>query len=143
MQALSKAGSHRLLHWCGLLLYVHRGGLPIEDDPLVLLAQRRAHFRGEAIDAMADGSRSLAAAAQLTGTLSLMRLAYHMELRSFVEGLPVWDFIRVAILNGGGVLGGLLSVPELLELADMDAATVGLQRLTVSPAGVWKVVGCY
>jgi EAL and modified HD-GYP domain-containing signal transduction protein len=97
----------------------------------------------EAIDAMPDGSRALAAAAYLTGMLSLLHLAYHMELCSFVEELPVSDFIRVAILDGGGVLGELLSVAELLERGYVDAATVGLQRLAVSPAGVLKVVGCY
>jgi c-di-GMP-related signal transduction protein len=143
MQALSIAGSRGLLHWCRLLLYVNRDGLPVEDDPLVLLAQRRAHFMEEAIDAMPDGSRALAAAAYLTGMLSLLHLAYHMELCSFVEELPVSDFIRVAILDGGGVLGELLSVAELLERGYVDAATVGLQRLAVSPAGVLKVVGCY
>jgi c-di-GMP-related signal transduction protein len=143
MQALSIAGSRRLLHWCGLLLYVDRDGLPVEDDPLVLLAQRRAHFMEEAIDAMPDGSRALAAAAHLTGMLSLLHVAYHMELRSFVEELPVADSIRVAILSGGGVLGELLSVAALLERGDVDAATVRLQGLADSPAGVRKIVECY
>jgi c-di-GMP-related signal transduction protein len=87
-QALSIAGSRRLLHWCGLLLYVDRDGLPFEDDPVVLLAQRRAHFMEEAIDAMPDGSYLLAAAAYLTGMLSLLHVAYHMELHSFVDELP-------------------------------------------------------
>lgn len=142
-QALSIAGSRRLLHWCGLLLYVGRDGLPIEDDPLVLLAQRRAHFMEEAIEAMPGGSRLLAAEAYLTGMLSLLHVAYHMELRSFVDELPVSDPIRVAILNGGGVLGELLSVAALLERDDVDAATVRLQRLAVSPAGVRNIVRCY
>jgi len=142
-QALSIAGSRRLLHWCGLLLYVNRDGLPVADDPLVLLAQRRALFMEEAIEAMEDGSRSLAATAYLTGMLSLLHVAYHMELRSFVEELPVSDSIRVAILGGGGVLGELLSIAEVLERGEVDAARVELQRLAVSPAGVRKVVECY
>lgn len=142
-QALSIAGSRRLLHWCGLLLYVGRDGLPVEDDPLVLLAQRRAHFMEEAIDAMPDGSRSLASAGYLTGMLSLLHVAYHMELRSFVDELPVSDSIRLAILNGGGVLGELLSVATLLERGDVDAATGRLQQLEFSPAGVRKIVECY
>ncbi|MCP2088970.1 UNVERIFIED_ORG: EAL and modified HD-GYP domain-containing signal transduction protein [Paraburkholderia sediminicola] len=142
-QALSIAGSRRLLHWCGLLLYVGRDGLPIEDDPLVLLAQRRAHFMEEAIDAMPDGSRSLASAGYLTGMLSLLHVAYHMELRSFVDELPVSDSIRLAILNGGGVLGELLSVATLLERGDVDAATWRLQQLEFPPAGVRKIVECY
>ncbi|MFM0077620.1 EAL and HDOD domain-containing protein [Paraburkholderia sediminicola] len=142
-QALSIAGSRRLLHWCGLLLYVGRDGLPVEDDPLVLLAQRRAHFMEEVIDAMPDGSRSLASAGYLTGMLSLLHVAYHMELSSFVDELPVSDSIRLAILNGGGVLGELLSVATLLERGDVDAATVRLQRLAVSPEGVRKIVECY
>jgi c-di-GMP-related signal transduction protein len=97
----------------------------------------------EAIDAMPDGSRALAAAAHLTGMLSLLHVAYHMELRSFVEELPVADSIRVAILSGGGVLGELLSVAALLERGDVDAATVRLQGLADSPAGVRKIVECY
>ncbi|SFU24104.1 EAL and HDOD domain-containing protein [Paraburkholderia aspalathi] len=142
-QALSIAGSHRLLHWCGLLLYVDRDRLPFEDDPVVLLAQRRAHFMEEAIDAMPDGSYLLAAAAYLTGMLSLLHVAYHMELRSFVDELPVFDSIRVAILNGGGILGELLSVAALLEQGDVGAAGVRLRQPGVSPARGRKIVECY
>ncbi|CAB3647338.1 Cyclic di-GMP phosphodiesterase CdgJ [Paraburkholderia sediminicola] len=142
-QALSIAGSRRLLHWCGLLLYVGRDDLPVEDDPLALLAQRRAHFMEEAIEAMPDGPRSLAAAGYLTGMLSLLHVAYHMELRSFVDELPVSDAIRLAILNGGGVLGELLSVATLLEQGDVDAATGRLQQLEFSPAAVRKIIECY
>ena len=66
-----------------------------------------------------------------------------MELRSFVDELPVSDSIRLAILNGGGVLGELLSVATLLERGDVDAATARLQQLEFSPAGVRKIVECY
>lgn len=142
-QALSIAGSRRLLHWCGLLLYANRDGLPVEEDPLALLAQRRAHFMEQAIDAMADGPPSLVATAYLTGMLSLLHVACHMELRAFVDELPVSDSIREAILNGGGVLGELLSIAALLERGDADAATLRLQRLVVSPEKLQKIIECY
>lgn len=142
-QALSIAGSRRLLHWCGLLLYANRDGLPVEEDPLALLAQRRAHFMEEAIDAMADGPPSLVATAYLTGMLSLLHVACRMALRDFVDELPVSDSIREAILNGGGVLGELLSIAALLERGDADAATLRLQRLVVSPDKLQKIIECY
>ena len=142
-QALSIAGSRRLLHWCGLLLYANRDGLPVEEDPLALLAQRRAHFMEEAIDTLADGPRSLVAAAYLTGMLSLLHIACHMELRTFVDELPVSDSIREALLNGGGVLGELLSIAALLERGDADAAAVRLQPLVVAPARPQTIIECY
>lgn len=142
-QALSIAGSRRLMHWCGLLLYANRDGLPVEEDPLALLAQRRAGFMEEAIDAMADGPRSLVATAYLTGMLSLLHVACHMELRHFVDELPVSDAIREAILNGGGLLGELLSIAGLLERSAVDEASVRLQQLVPSAAKIQKLIECY
>jgi EAL and modified HD-GYP domain-containing signal transduction protein len=142
-QALSMAGSRRLMHWCGLLLYANRDGLPVEEDPLALLAQRRARFMEESIDAMGDGPRSLVATAYLTGMLSLLHVACHMELRHFVDELPVSDAIREAILNGGGLLGELLSIAALLEQGDADAAAVRLQPLVDSSARLQKLIECY
>ncbi len=142
-QALSIAGSRRLLHWCGLLLYANRDGLPIDDDPLVLLAQRRAHFMEKAIDLLPDGSRPLLATAYLTGMLSLLHIAYHMELRNFVDELPVSESIRGAILDGGGVLGELLLIAGHLERGEGEAAIGGLQRLAVSPEESRKMIECY
>lgn len=142
-QALTIAGSRRLLHWCGLLLYANRDGLPIGDDPLVLLAQRRAHFMEKALDLLPDGSRPLLATAYLTGMLSLLHIAYHMELRHFVDELPVSDAIREAILDGDGVLGELLTIAGQLERGDGNAATEGLKRLHVAPDEIRKMIECY
>lgn len=128
-QALSIAGSRRLMHWCGLLLYANAAGLPVEEDPLALLAQRRARFMEKAIDTLVEVPGSLAATAYLTGVLSLLHVACRMELPVFVNELPVSDVIRNALLNGGGVLGELLSIAVLLEEGDAQAAIVRLERL--------------
>jgi EAL and modified HD-GYP domain-containing signal transduction protein len=97
----------------------------------------------ESIDAMGDGPRSLVATAYLTGMLSLLHVACHMELRHFVDELPVSDAIREAILNGGGLLGELLSIAALLEQGDADAAAVRLQPLVDSSARLQKLIECY
>lgn len=128
-QALSIAGSRRLMHWCGLLLYANAAGLPVEEDPLALLAQRRARFMEKAIDTLVEVPGSLAATAYLTGVLSLLHVACRMELPVFVNELPVSDVIRNALLNGGGVLGELLSIAVLLEEGDAQAAIARLERL--------------
>ena len=142
-QAVAIAGSRRLLHWCGLLLYANLDGLPVEEDPLALLAQRRAHFMEEAIDAIVQGPPSLVATAYLTGMLSLLHVAYHIELRTFVDELSISDSIRNAILDGGGLLGDLLAVAALLERGDANAAGARLQQLVASPAKLQKIIECY
>ncbi|MFM0060210.1 EAL domain-containing protein [Paraburkholderia phytofirmans] len=142
-QALSITGSRRLLHWCGLLLYSNREGLDASDDPLVLLAQRRAHFMEHAVDSIPGGKQSLVAGAYLTGMLSLLHAAYHVEQKSFLDELPVSDSIRAAILEGAGVLGKLLSAANLLEAKELDEALGILDRLAVSPSGIRRIIECY
>src|SRR5476649_1617068 len=72
-------GSRRLLQWCCLLLYANPDGLPVEEDPLALLAERRAMFMGKTVSGFSGASRSMQDSAFLTGILSLLPIACGMD----------------------------------------------------------------
>jgi c-di-GMP-related signal transduction protein len=120
--ALAIAGSRRLLQWCCLLLYANPDGLPVEEDPLALLAERRATFMSIAVAKRNSASGSMQDSAFLTGMLSLLPLACGMDKQSFFDGVAVSDEIKMAILGRTGMLGQLLSAAEHVEQGESRTA---------------------
>jgi c-di-GMP-related signal transduction protein len=121
-QALAMAGSRRLLQWCCLLLYANPDGLPVDEDPLALLAERRAMFMGKAVSGFSEANRSMEDSAFLTGMLSLLPLACGMNERLFFDELAVSDEIKMAILDRKGMLGQLLLASEQVERGEPQNA---------------------
>lgn len=127
-QALAIAGSKKLLQWCCLLLYANPDGLPLEEDPLALLAQRRAAFMSQAVSSTTATNGPLEDIAFLTGMLSLMPVACGVDEKTFLDNIFVTDEIRSAILERHGVLGQLLTASEHLEGGDMHSAQSALSN---------------
>lgn len=121
-QALSVAGERKVMQWCCLLLYANPDGLPIEEDPLARLAERRGLFMRRAVASVAPDFIELQQKAFLTGVLSLLHVAHGAEADGFVRQLPVSDDICKAIVEREGTLGTLLKIAELLEHGQYAAA---------------------
>lgn len=128
-QALAMAGSRRLLQWCCLLLYANPDGLPVDEDPLALLAQRRAIFMVKAASGFSGANRSVEDSAFLTGILSLLPLACGMDEGLLFDEIAVAAEIKIAILARKGLLGQLLNASEYIERGEQQYA----RKLISSP----------
>lgn len=142
-QALALAGSRRLLQWCCLLLYVNPDGLPLDEDPLALLAERRAVFMAKAASGFSATNRSLEDSAFLTGMLSLLPLACGMDEKTFFDEIAVSDEIKMAILTRKGVLGQLLYASEYIERGEPDKARNSISSLVKATESVCAMPAYY
>jgi len=112
-QALSIAGTDRLLQWCSLLLYT--GNLPVEENPLVHQAVERADFIVRQLSIVLPHDRKLHTKGRLTGLLSLLHVAHGQDASSFwCEGEVVPE-IRDAIISNSGILGQALRAAQQME----------------------------
>ena len=128
-QALSIAGTRRLTHWCCLILYTNPDGLPIEDDPLVALAQRRADLMSKISRMVRVSDLRFEETAFLTGMLSLLHVVYGIDVRRFLDELPLDDAIKNGIAYGEGDLGSLLQIAEQFEHGEVRKALSRLDTL--------------
>lgn len=116
-QAFSMVGSAKLLQWCSVLLYANPNGLPVADDPLVHLAEQRARFMAFEAKRLRADDQWLDQAAYLTGMLSLLHVAYGIDIQSFVDDLPLEACIKTAIAQRSGELGEMIDRAEQWERA--------------------------
>jgi EAL and modified HD-GYP domain-containing signal transduction protein len=141
-QALAVAGEKKVMQWCCLLLYANPDGLPVDEDPLARLAERRGFFMRRAAESCAPGSSDFQQEAFLTGMLSLLHVAHGIDADAFTGTLPVSDGIRTAIVEYRGRLGALLRIAELMERGQYEIARdksddvspeLGKQLLAICP----------
>jgi len=131
-QALVTVGRRRLMRWCCILLYGVRDAFASDSDPLIQMVEQRAHFMERAAEQLLPGQSELHQTAYLTGMLSLVHVPRGLDVRTFIERLPVSDLIRDAIVERVGNLGSLLWVAEFLEVGNYTAALQQAQESGVS-----------
>ncbi|WP_157977891.1 EAL and HDOD domain-containing protein [Paraburkholderia kururiensis] len=111
--ALTIVGIDVLIHWCALLLYLNR--LRPEDDPLAQLAAQRGAVMASYISHRHPEDEGLARQARLTGSLSLLHVAYDSEAAAFWQTFPIHARIRAAIVGDEGILGRALAFARSVE----------------------------
>lgn len=128
-QALSIAGTRRLIQWCCLILYTNPDGLPLEEDPLVALAERRANLMSKISRKVRVADQRYEQTAYLTGMLSLLHVVHGTDARTFLDELPLEDAIKNAIAYREGDLGSLLNVAEHFEHGEVRIALARLDSM--------------
>lgn len=128
-QALSIAGTGRLIQWCCLVLYTNPDGLPREQDPLVALAERRANLMSKISRKVRVADQRYEQTAYLTGMLSLLHVVHGTDARTFLDELPLEPVIKNAIAYREGDLGGLLSTAEHFERGELRMALARLDAM--------------
>ena len=118
-------------------------GLPVDEDPLALLAERRAVFMAKAASGFSGTHRSLEDSAFLTGMLSLLPLACGMDEKTFFDEIAVSDEIKMAILTRKGVLGQLLYASEYIERGEPDKARNSISSLVKATESVCAMPAYY
>lgn len=142
-QALALAGSRRLMHWCCLLLYAHPDGLSLTEDPVVLLAERRAIFMAGIASSMEPDSIALSRAAYLTGMLSLLHVVHGYDRSALLNELPVSVEIKEALTEGKGILGTLLYEVALLESDAASEVTKNIDALSLLHKSAGRILPRY
>ena len=128
-QALSIAGTRRLIQWCCLVLYTNPDGLPLEQDPLVALAERRANLMSKISRKVHVANQRYEQTAYLTGMLSLLHVVHGTDARTFLDELPLEADIKNAIAYREGDLGSLLNIAEHFERGEVRIALAKLDSM--------------
>lgn len=120
--AVKQAGTRQLTRWCGLLFYGTPSSLSTDSDPLIELAQSRAAFMEQAARKLAPTDDHMAEQAYLSGLISLAHVPYGVDVESFIGALPLSEPIQRAVVEHADDLGQLLTIAELYERGNLDAA---------------------
>jgi c-di-GMP-related signal transduction protein len=123
--ALLVLGRRQVQRWLQLLLFAR---LPPGKDfpsPLLHLAATRGRF----LELLAAGDKAFEDNAFLTGIMSLVDALLGRPLPEVIQGLPLADDVRNALLQRTGRLGRMLALTESLENGDAAAITLAMTSL--------------
>jgi c-di-GMP-related signal transduction protein len=132
-EAIIAAGTRQIARWAQLLLYAD-GNLPWRSDPLVQLAGTRSRFMELAARWLRPWDEELPDAAFMTGIFSLVHVVLGTTLADVIDELKLSRPIREAIVDGGGMLGALLTIAQAAERGDAAAELADVARAGAEPA---------
>jgi c-di-GMP-related signal transduction protein len=123
--ALMVLGRRQVQRWLQLLLFAQLSPSREFPSPLLQLAAARGKF----MELMAAGDKSFEDSAFMAGIMSLMDALLGMPLAEIINGLPVADEVRDALLERKGRLGSMLVLAEAVENHDAAALSAALDAL--------------
>lgn len=114
-RAIAILGRRQLMRWVQLLLFTRQEqGLP-KQDPLINLAVCRARLMELLVQSRHPGNRALSEQGFMVGLLSLLEALYRQPMTTLLAPLQLQDDVHAALLQGSGLLGGLLAEIRAME----------------------------
>ncbi|MFO1319705.1 MAG: EAL domain-containing protein [Burkholderiales bacterium] len=128
-EAIAILGRAQLQRWLQLLMFaVSASPEATFPSPLLVLAATRGKLM-ETLSALRNDCSAGKDEAFLTGILSLVEVLLATPLAEILDGLPVPESVRGALLDRAGDLGALLTLTELVEQTDIPAIEAQLLKL--------------
>ena len=126
--AVNHLGRVQLQRWLMVLLFVDEGAGGIRS-PLLQAAAHRGRLMELVVEGALDGQTSSGQQEEafLVGMLSLVDTLLSRPLEEIIADLNLDDTIRAALVGRAGMLGGLLSLVESVEQADLDRVCAQLE----------------
>lgn len=132
--AIVMLGQRQLQRWLQLLLFTQRSD-SAPGQPLLTLAATRGKLMELMMGNIAPGNREQADQSFMVGVLSLLDALFGAPLPDLLAELNLADPVRVALLDGQGLLGRLLDIVRLFEqdrFAEMAMLLAALPQLSLS-----------
>lgn len=131
--AIIMLGVNHLRRWIQLSLFAGHDSRSI-NHPLLELAAVRGRLMEILLKQKSGGSigDEQAEAAFMVGILSLLDVLFETPMEEIISNLNLNDDVAAALLTRGGMLGGMLTLTEKLEITDFDSVTVLLKDCGIS-----------
>ncbi len=131
--AIIMLGVSHLRRWIQLSLFAGHDSRSI-NHPLLELAAVRGRLMEILLKQKTGGAfgDEQAEAAFMVGILSLLDVLFETPMEEIISNLNLNDDVAAALLTRGGMLGGMLTLTEKLEVTDFDSVTVLLKECGIS-----------
>lgn len=112
-----------LAQWLLLMIYSKSISSKNQKPPLMLMVKNRTELMENIIKVVRpDAGSNMIGEAYFVGVLSLIDTLFSMKLEDILDHIHISDEVKVALLEGKGVLGEILTLIKKIEKFDTEAA---------------------
>lgn len=131
--AIAIIGINHLKRWVQLALFAADDSRGLHNPIVDMAAVRAAFMEGMArLHPKLRRFKCSPDQAFLVGILSLLKDVYDISMNEIVAGLNLSEEIRAALVDRGGSLGSLLTLAEMMERLELDAAAGSIVDMNIS-----------